>query len=86
MIQREDLARVLSCWWLLIRVCQAAILSTSPLEQEILRLHVLEGLSYRILAERLRLTLSEVTARGRRSRRKVARSMQQYFRSAVGGR
>jgi RNA polymerase sigma factor (sigma-70 family) len=80
MVRRENAARMLACWFLLLVVCQAAICSISPPEREILRLHVLDGETYRALAERLRVPLAEVTARGRRSRRKVARYMKRYFR------
>jgi RNA polymerase sigma factor (sigma-70 family) len=75
MLGREARARMLRCWWLLIRLCQAGILTTTLPEREFLRLHLAEGLSYRDLAERFDISLPEVASRMRRGRRKVARFM-----------
>jgi len=75
MLLQEENDRLLQVWWLMLRTCQKGIEKTSALEQASLRLHELEGLRYQDLSMHLNISVSEVSALLRRSRRKVARYM-----------
>jgi len=83
MIEHEESSRNISCLLLILYACGLGIDSISPLERKALRLHEMEGMTYRELSEALQISVSEVAACLRRARRKVAKQMNGFF-SAQG--
>lgn len=73
LIHRERTRSMFSGCWLLASICAHGLRhAITNQEEEVLRLHESEGLSYKAIARRLEISLREVVCIGRRGRRKVA--------------
>ncbi len=85
LVWREEYTELLAGWRLLVRVCRAGLERLPSEEQGILEGHFLDGMTYRLIATRYRLSLPEVAVHIRRGRRSVARFMKDFFHRAGAG-
>ena len=80
LIEQEEREGIISSLILILILCRQGMDAASPLERTVLKLHELNGITYRGVAEQLDIPLRRVPSLVRRSRRRVAR----YVRTRLG--